>query len=107
MELPNLLTTSPEVREMTPQRMFRAANVMNAAYARYMARLLQDRTLFSPYRRTDFSDEGRVLADEIWETEDQGYYSDIEVTDRWAKRLNLQDWYEWRQVGEVQEMQMI
>lgn len=103
----NLKASSPGVREMTPDRMFRAANVMNAAYARYISLLLHDRKLFSPYRRTQFVSEGRELADEIWLFEDKGYYSDVVDTKRWARQLKLDDWFEWRPLGQVQEMHTV
>ncbi len=95
----NLKAGSSEVKEMAPVRMFNGANVMNAAYGRYMSRLLADRNLFSMYRRTEFRDEGRALADEIWRSEDRGYYSDIRDTERWAERLGVDRWFEWRRLS--------
>jgi len=97
-------TTSPEIRDMTPRKMFRAANVMNAAYARYLSRLLGDRRRFTPYRRTEFAGDGRFLADRLWESQDHGYRSDVDDSRGWAEFLAIDRWFEWRQMREVQRI---
>lgn len=103
-----LKTVRPEVKEMTPKRMFTATNVMNAAYGRYMARLLRHRDMFSPYRRTEFAGQGRTLADEIWDSEDKGYYySDVTDAQRWAELLGISGWFEWCPLDEVQDVRVL
>lgn len=102
-----LKTIEPEVKEMTSQLMFYATNFMNAAYGRYMARLFQNRQLFTPYRRTEFADRGKTMADGIWDSEDRGYFSDVADAQRWADDLGIGGWFEWRRLDEVQDERLI
>ena len=59
---------------------------------------LQVHVAYNASRRTQ---EGKGLADSIWETEDTGYYSDVEDARRWAEELGLDGWSEWRRLTEV------
>lgn len=92
----NQRTLPNSIKEMTPAKVYHASNVMNSAYARYISRLLESRQVFSVYRRSDFGDAGRRLADEIWDSEDRGYFSDVEDATRWAEILGIEEWFEWR-----------
>ncbi len=89
-------TMGSSLREFTPPKVYRASNFMNAAYARYVDRLLRTGS-FSAYGRTDFYRLGRQWADEIWETPDHGYPGDMETIEKWSHALGLDGWWwEWR-----------
>lgn len=40
-------------------------------------------------------------------SENDGRYSDVADTEGWAHQLKLADWFEWRSLGQVQNMKVI
>ncbi len=83
------------LREFTPPKVYRASNFMNAAYARYVDRLLGTGS-FRAYGGTEFYRLGRRWADEVWEALDSGYRGDVEIIEEWSHALGLDGWWEWR-----------
>lgn len=90
------------IRAFSPPSVFKANNTMNAAYAYYISRLLLS-DLAERYRATGFYDDGKKLADEVWNAPDQGHLSDIADTERWAKLFGLDKILEWREFEDVPE----
>ncbi len=86
---------TPSLREFTPPKVYWASNFMNAAYARYVDRLIGTGS-FSAYGGTEFYRRGRRWADEAWETPDRGYVGDVQVIEKWSHALGLEGWWEWR-----------
>lgn len=72
------------------------ATSLNAAYARYVDRLLGANS-FRAYGGTEFYRVGRRWGDEVWETSDRGYRGDVDAIEKWSHELGLDRWWEWRE----------
>jgi len=86
----------------TAPKVYDASATMNAAFARYMARLYQDEKMAGRFQRSAYWAEGMRLADDIWSTEDLGHKSDVESAREWAKLFGIDGWFEWRHADLVQ-----
>ena len=91
---------SPEVRDITPPKIYRATTTMNAAFACYMSLLLENEGLTRPYHRMPGYAQGRAMARVSWTSKDRGYAGDMQTADRWATLFAIVDWFEWRPLKE-------
>lgn len=93
--LVNRQALSTMVEDSTPYKLFYANNAMNAAYARYVSRLLREARYFNRYQGTPFEEIGTRLGDEVGETPDGGYGEDMRTVEQWSSLLGLDGWWEW------------
>jgi len=90
------------ISDFTPAKVYKASVTMNAVFARFRSLLYQDESPVWPYRRTPYWDSGYPPADEIWESGDAGYKSDVEAAKEWASYFDLEGWFEWKRVDEIE-----
>ena len=86
---------SPEVRKMTPARIYRAANVMNFVFFK----CLEDHfhgDFIGPYHGTIFILDGAPLARINANRSRNDHTGDRAMIDAWAAELELDNWYEWQ-----------
>jgi hypothetical protein len=93
------LVGSPAVRAVTPTSVWRASNAMNHALIKGVERLL-NRTLGLQYPR-DIRDIGEELYGQVDGNTPLDLASDRRVSIAWAKRLGLEEWFEWRRLDEL------
>ncbi len=86
----------PEVALATPPTVYRATMAMNAAQAVHFADLYDQPGLLGPFQATGFHLIGSHLARQVFQAEDAGHRSDMEVVNQWAEDLGLNGWFEWR-----------
>ena len=91
----NAASMRPVVAAYTPRIVWTASNAMNYASAKAYARLLDRPELVRPYRRTATEKLGEELFKTFEEAPGDGLVFDRQVSDRWAERLGLSDWFEW------------
>lgn len=91
----NARVLDSKVKAFTPKKVYDASNTMNAAFAAYQSRLLDDTNLTQPYLRTPYYPSGQRMAKSIWDSEDVGQPQDIETTNRWSEELGVSSWFEW------------
>ncbi|HOK05682.1 MAG TPA: hypothetical protein PK836_04865 [Syntrophales bacterium] len=90
-----LRALSPEVRKITPARIYHAANIMNYVFFK----LLEDHfhlDFVAAYHRTVFIFEGGTLASLSKRIGEDNHQGDRAMIDLWSTRLDLANWYEWR-----------
>jgi hypothetical protein len=84
----------PQIREMTPERIFKPTMAINAAYAMFWADKYEMRELAGPYRGSSGEADGRSLL-KLWHEVPSDARHDRELIDRWGAGLNLTGWYRW------------
>lgn len=86
-------------RNIMPSKIYNASNIMNYVYFK----VLEDYyhlDLVAPYHSTVFIFEGSALA-RITENEYiDNHEGDRAMIDRWADRLGLKTWYEWKPLAD-------
>jgi hypothetical protein len=97
----NAASMRPVVTAFTPNQVWAASNAMNYVSAKAHARMLDRPDLIRPYRRTAIEKLGEELFETFEETADGGLVTDRGVSDRWAERLGLSDWFEWTTLDAV------
>jgi hypothetical protein len=90
----NAASLQPEVRQMTPPKVYRPSLTMNAAFAEYWAGRMGQPQLTLPYKATNFLDSGKRLLS-IFEKVPDDPAEDRRLIDAWAGELGLAGWYEW------------
>ena len=78
---------------MFPQTLYIASNAMNAAFAGFMAELMEKPEYARPYLGTPFQALGTRLRE--LNPSEQGHPGDRAATDHWAEALGLKGWYVW------------
>ncbi len=91
----------PVVAAFTPEPVWLASNAMNYVLAKSVARLLDMPDLTAPYRRSAVHSLGQALVDILDACPDTGLAGDRAISDLWADRLGMQDWFEWRTLDEL------
>jgi len=90
-----VMSISDSVRSIMPSKVYMTSNIMNYVYFK----VLEDYyhlDLVAPYHRTVFIFEGSSLA-RITENEYvDSHEGDRAMIDRWAGRLGLGSWFEWK-----------
>jgi hypothetical protein len=90
----NARILSPEAQDFTPEALYSRLVGMNAAYAEFWARMLNEPKLATPYADAGFGTAGRALLDAT-DRLDPAPTSDRALTDEWARVLGMTGWYEW------------
>ena len=88
------LALQPPIREMTPDRLYRPAMAINAAYAQFWADQYGTSELAAPYRFSEHESDGQALL-RIWREVPADPSHDRQLVDRWAEKLQLTGWYAW------------
>lgn len=83
-----------DVKALTPKTVYRASNAMNAAFAGFIDQLFGCEEFARPYQGTELEMLGLRLRSH--NPTDRGWAGDKETTDKWASRLRVDGWYEWR-----------
>lgn len=84
----------PRVQAITPEFIYRATHVINAAYAIFWSRRLRQKDLEQPYLSAGFRQAGGELLD-IWQQTPASPDHDCNLIDAWAQALGLAGWYQW------------
>jgi hypothetical protein len=97
----NAASMRPVVAAFTPRPVWTASNAMNYVSAKAYARLLDRPDLVRPYRSTAIEKLGEELFEMFNKAPGGSLATDRQVSDRWAERLGLSDWFEWTTLDEV------
>jgi len=84
----------PDVQASMPDGALTINIAMSTAYSLYWAETLARPQIALPFRATGHLESGRALLD-IWRRIPDDPANDRELTDAWAARLGLSDWYFW------------
>ena len=94
-----VLSLSEDLKSITPLKVYNSSNIMNYAFFK----TLEDHfhlDFVAPYHNTPFIFEGGTLARITEQEYVNSHEGDNEMIDRWAARLNLTGWFEWKKYGE-------
>lgn len=84
-----------DTRKFTPKKIYRVSNIMNYAFFK----VLEDHFRLdwvAPYHRTIFIFDGSELARLTQKEYVNNHAGDRAMIDKWAERLGLTTWYEWK-----------
>jgi hypothetical protein len=90
----NRQSLAKEVKEITPPRIFRAAQSITAAYTLYWSEKFHQPGVFNIYRLEGFEKDAERLLEISDHTPDDPTY-DRQLIDAWGKHLGITDWYIW------------
>lgn len=90
----NAKALGPDVRALSPAKVWRANTAMNAAVALFWAREYDDVALKAPYTKAGMSMDGLALLG-IWDRAPEDATDDRGLIDAWAARLGVRDWFQW------------
>jgi hypothetical protein len=93
----NVQVLSSETRTMVPAKIFSANSAMNAAYATFCDRLLEQDLYAVAYRSVGFENAGERLLN-IYEKIPPDAIHDRGLVDAWGKELEIENWYKWMHV---------
>ena len=91
-------TKNPEIRRLTPGKIFQASLALNGAYGLFLDKLFHGASEFAaPYR----SLENFALSQRLWKhwqerAKNLGPGDEYRLVDEFADMIGLRDWYEWR-----------
>ena len=86
---------SPDVRRTTPARIYRAANIMNFVFFKFLEDHFHS-DFIGPYHGTIFILDGAPLARITASHNRNDHAGDRIMIDCWAAELELNNWYEWQ-----------
>ncbi len=92
-----------QVALLTPRSVAIACNAMNYAFLREVGRFLQAPWMVRPYRGTVYESEGEVLLDLFRGRSPSDLSGCREVTDAWARRLGLAEWFHWGDASDTND----
>jgi hypothetical protein len=90
----NVQVLTPQVRSMSPEKVYAANVSMNAAYALFADELFGERGYSVQYQAHGFLDRGKQLL-ERWTQIPPESTHDRELVDAWAEALGMAGWYRW------------
>lgn len=90
----NLQVLDPQTRAIAPPAIYNPNVAMNAAYARFADRLLENPAYSVPYRSNGFLERGERLLT-ILEQMPRDAAHDRALVDAWADELGVRDWVAW------------
>jgi len=93
---------SPQIRNITPTKVYTSSQCISAAYAIYWAVTYKRPDLMAPYR-AKFEKCGNNLLT-IWRDVPDDPAHDVELVDRWADALALGGWYTWNPYESPEEV---
>ncbi len=90
----NMQVLSPQIRAMSPTKVYTASVSMNAAYALFCDELYGEGGYSVAYRTAGFATQGAQLL-ERWREILPAPAHDRQLVDAWAGALGLATWYQW------------
>ena len=87
-------TVSPDIRLLSPAKVWEASTGMNAAVALFTDQLLGQHRYAVPFRAAGIESRGRELL-ALWDSIGPEPEHDRERVDGWAGALGLSSWYKW------------
>lgn len=90
----NRESMSNEIKDMTPPKVYRAAQAISAAYNLYWSEYYNKPELFNPYILAGFEKDAKALMDIYHQIPDDPI-NDRELIDTWGSYLKINDWYTW------------
>ena len=90
----NVQVLDPQIRGMTPSKIYTANLSMNAAYALFCDELYGEGGYSVAYRTAGFAARGTQLLEQ-WRSIAPAPALDRELVDAWAQSLGLAQWYRW------------
>ena len=91
----------PVVVAFTPRSVWQASTAMNYALAKSCAVALDRPDFVRPFRGTSVAKLGGELVELFDRCADNGLAGDRRVSEAWASRLGIREWFEWRRVDEL------
>jgi hypothetical protein len=89
----NAAVLQPQIRQFSPEKVYRANVSMLAAFASFWARAWADPRLMVPYRTAGLLAGGEELLG-LWDSVPAEPKEDRALIDAWGRKLGLEDWYE-------------
>lgn len=94
---------SEEIRRMSPARVYEVSIIMNIAFFRIVGRYLGE-NFVKPYNNTPILlERGKKLANMTTSEQKDDYEGDIDMINRWADYLGLENWFTWTSFEDVPE----
>lgn len=90
-----ILSLSEDLKRVTPLKIYSSSNIMNYAFFK----TLEDHfhlDYVAPYHNTPFIFEGGPLVKITEQQYNNSHEGDNEMINKWAERLNLTKWFEWK-----------
>lgn len=90
-----VLSISEDLKRITPVKIYNSSNIMNYTFFK----ALEDHfhlDYVAPYHNTPFIFEGGPLAKITEQQYNDSHEGDNEMINKWAERLNLTRWFEWK-----------
>ncbi len=87
-------TLKSDIREATPDVVYRPTQIINAAFAQFWAQRYDQPEIAAPYRFAGYEKDGQALL-KIWHELPDDPLKDKELVDTWADYLGLRNWYTW------------
>jgi hypothetical protein len=90
----NTQVLKPEIKRMSPPRIYDANVSMNGAFAIYWAKAAGDDSIALSYKSTAYFSASEQLM-ELWQEIPSDPSSDCRLIDSWGEYLGLSGWYQW------------
>ena len=90
----NAQAMAPQVRQLAPEKIYRANVAMNGSFALFWAQVLQEPRFTLPYKASKYWATVSNLMS-IFEQVPDVASEDCRLVDAWAEELGLAGWYEW------------
>ena len=90
-----VLSLSEDLKKITPAKVYNASNIMNYAFFKSLEDYFH-LDFVAPYHNTVFIYEGSALARLTENEYINSHEGDREMIDKWAQRLDLTKWFEWK-----------
>jgi len=90
----------PEVRALTARTVYRANVAINCAFAQFLALLLGEPALPSPYPNQSRKEALKLLR-EFGAQTDPSHLGDVATSKRWSQSLGLSSWLKWTRLSQA------
>lgn len=89
------LALAPQIKALSPWKVFRTANAINYAYAVEVGALIGQPEAAEAYTDQGIRGLGERLRNELGKGYVGDHRGDRAVADRWAQIMRVRDWYQW------------
>jgi hypothetical protein len=91
---------SEDLRKIVPFKVYNVSNIMNYAFFKALESHFH-LDFVRPYHRTIFLFEGSALARITEQEYRDGHEGDVAMINRWADKLEIKNWFEWKHINEM------
>lgn len=91
---------SEDLRKIVPFKIYNVSNIMNYVFFRTLETHFH-LDFVRPYHRTIFLFEGSALARITEQEYGEGHEGDVAMINRWADKLEIGNWFEWKHITEM------